>query len=260
MAFHGVPVNSIKFAGLQMAVSGDIHLNESKIMAALTTAAEDKADFLLTPEGSLSGYTPHFDPATVSQALGRVTAAAKGLGVGLFLGTCFVEPDGGRGLCYNQLRVYSPDGAYLGYYAKILRCSPPGDPAGGEVRDYAPGTLKLFEFKGVKIGALICNDLWATPGYTCLPNPYLPLQLKRMGAQVIVQAVNSGPDPAYLDFHRSSTELWALTLRLPIVAVNAAPGDGGLVSALSGVTGPDGKALHHAAASGERYFTYNVAV
>jgi predicted amidohydrolase len=245
----------IKFAGLQMHVTENIQLNEAKITDALAKASKDKADFLVTPEGSLSGYRPNFDDSQVVQALERVTQAAKKLGVGLFLGTCFSEPMNGEKIRMNQIRVYSPDGAYQGYHAKILRCSAPEDPAGGEVRDYAGGALRIFDFHGIKIGALICNDLWATPGYTCLPNTYLALQLKKMGAQILVHAVNTGPDPRYRSFHMASQELWALTLKLSMVGVNASAG---AMSAPSGVTGPDGKRLYTAPESGEHYFSFDV--
>ena len=49
-------MSALRFSGLQMCVSGDLRRNEDKILGALKLAAQDKADFLLTPEGSLSGY------------------------------------------------------------------------------------------------------------------------------------------------------------------------------------------------------------
>jgi predicted amidohydrolase len=241
-----------------MLVTRDIGQNELKIMNALATAGRDRADFLVTPEGSLSGYQPDFNQEELDSSLERITQTARDLGVGLFLGTCFKERENGREKCYNQVRVYTPQGAYLGYYAKILRCSPPEDPEGGEVRDYAQGHLKLFEAKGVKIGVLICNDLWATPGYTCLPNPYLPLQLKKMGAQIIVHSINSATDPRFRSFHNASVEAWAMTLKLPIVGVNAAGANDAAVNAPTSVVGPDGVRLITAPETGEQYFSYLV--
>ncbi len=53
----------IRVAGAQLAVSRDIGRNVDSITRALDFAAAEGADILLTPEGSLSGYTPHFDRA-----------------------------------------------------------------------------------------------------------------------------------------------------------------------------------------------------
>ena len=45
-------------AGLQILDSKDVPTNERVIHAAIDRAAAAKADFLITPEGSLSGYHP----------------------------------------------------------------------------------------------------------------------------------------------------------------------------------------------------------
>jgi predicted amidohydrolase len=97
------------------------------------------------------------------------------------LGTCYKEVTGKNEYCYNQVRVYSPDGRFAGAYSKILRCSPLDLPGTGEMVDYVEGELKTFDWKGYKFGILICNDLWATPGYTTMPNPYLAWKLKQLG-------------------------------------------------------------------------------
>jgi len=251
-------LETIKFAGIQMAVTDDVGQNELKILDAIDRAAGDKADFLVTPEGSLSGYRPDFNEEKVARSLEKITLAARKQAVGLFLGTCFIETEGGKSSCFNQVRVYTPQGDYLGYYAKILRCSSPEDPTGGEVRDYGQGQPKVFDYQGVKIGVLICNDLWATPGFTCLPNPYLPLQLKKLGAQVIVHSINSATDQRYKNFHKASVEAWAMTLKVPIVGVNAAGLNGASVNAPSGVVGPKGESLYSAPETGEQYFVCDV--
>ena len=52
-------------AGAQIAVTRDVRQNESAILAAIDWAASAGADILLTPEGSLSGYTHEFDTVVV---------------------------------------------------------------------------------------------------------------------------------------------------------------------------------------------------
>ncbi len=249
----------LRVSGVQMAVTDDVAANESRIVRAIEQAAADGADFLLTPEGSLSGYRAGFDRAEVADAAERLAVCARAAGVGLALGTCYKEAQDDREYCYNQVRIYAPGGEFLGCHAKILRCSPLDHPGTGEMTDYVEGTLRTFEHGGVRFGALICNDLWATPGYTTMPNPYLPWQLSRMGAELILHAVNSGRGLRARPFHESSVALWCHTLAIHVVEVNASQGDDP-VNARSGVVGPDGEWLVMAADTGEAQFTCDIVI
>jgi predicted amidohydrolase len=250
---------TIRISGAQLVVSNDVPDNERRILGAIERAAADKADFLLTPEGSLSGYWAGFDAGEVAEATERVAAAAREAGTGLALGTCYKVPADHGYACYNQVRIYAPDGEFLGYHAKILRCSPLDLPGTGEMKDYVEGTLRTFEWRGIRFGALICNDLWATPGWTTMPNPYLPWQLHRMGAEFILHAVNSGTGLINRPFHESSVALWALKLGIPIVEVNASKSEHP-VNARSGVMGPEGDWLFMAPDTGEPQFTYEISL
>jgi predicted amidohydrolase len=245
----------ITISGLQMVVSKDVAANERKILEGLKRAADEGADFLLTPEGSLSGYYSGFDRVQVADAVERLAAEARSLGVGLALGTCYKQIEGDLKYCYNQVRLYAPDGQYLGCHDKILRCSPLGHPGTGEMREYVEGVLRVFDWQGLRFGVLICNDLWAAPGFTTSPNPYLPWRLAQMGAKLILHSINSGSTQVFRSFHESSVELWAHTLGLPIVELNAAPVDGGPVNARSGLVGSDGSRLLSAPDAGEQFFT-----
>ena len=249
----------LRIAGAQIAVTDDVAANEQRILRAIEQAAADRADFLLTPEGSLSGYRSDFARVEVAEATDRVARAARDAGVGLALGTCYKEIEGGAERCYNQVRIYSPQGDYLGYHAKILRCSRLEHPGTGEMRSYVEGTLRTFDCAGVRFGALICNDLWATPGWTTMPNPYLPWQLKRLGAELILHAVNSGTDLRNRPFHESSVALWCYKLGIPIVEVNASKGRKP-VNARSGVVGPDGEWLTRAPDLGEAQFAWDIVL
>ena len=215
----------IIISGLQMNVSNDIDLNQKQIVEGIKKAASEGADFLVTPEGSLSGYTSNFDQEKLAVALKAVTAEASRMKVGLMLGTCYKEDDKGKEFCYNQVRVYAPDGEFLGEYSKILRCSILDMPGTGEMVDYVEGELRTFDWKGTRFGILICNDLWATPGYTTMPNPYLVWKLKQMGAQFIVHCINSGTAQKYRPFHESSAELWALSVKSASFGGECCPGE-----------------------------------
>jgi len=247
----------IVLAGLQMSVKDDIKANQERILEAITKAAKDSADFLITPEGSLSGYTSNFKQEELAPALEKVTAYARKMQVGLILGTCYKQVTGGKEYCYNQVRVYSAEGSFVGAYSKILRCSNLNLPGTGEMNDYVEGELKTFNLKGIRVGTLICNDLWATPGYTTMPNPYLPWKLRQMGAQLIVHCINSGTPQKYRPFHESSAELWASALNMPIVEVNAAQGNE-TINARSGLIAADGSRTISVKDSGEQYFTIKI--
>ena len=53
--------NTVRFAGAQIPVTQNLEKNEASIIKAIDWAAENNCDWLLTPEGSLSGYFPNFD-------------------------------------------------------------------------------------------------------------------------------------------------------------------------------------------------------
>ena len=71
----------LRIAGAQIPVVEDVAANLAALGSALEFAAAEKADVLLTPEGSLSGYTHEFDKDKVTRGLEDVTASARAAGV-----------------------------------------------------------------------------------------------------------------------------------------------------------------------------------
>lgn len=250
-------VSSIELSGLQMTVTNVIKNNQEKIMTGIGKAAQEGASFLVTPEGSLSGYTSNFSQSELESALAEIKALAVKMKVGLMLGTCYKEMKNGKEFCFNQVRVYSPEGDFMGAYSKILRCSNIDLPGTGEMLEYVEGELKTFDWNGIRFGILICNDLWATPGYTTMPNPYLPLKLKQMGARFIVHCINSGTVQKYRPFHESSAELWAFSTQLPILEVNAAQGTE-MINAQSGLIDGKGERIVRVPDTGLQFFTARI--
>jgi predicted amidohydrolase len=249
--------SSIVVTGLQMNITHDVKKNQEQIILGIRKAAQEGASYLVTPEGSLSGYYSNFNQSEVTNALEEIKAVAVEMKVGLMLGTCYKEPKQGKEFCYNQVQVYSPEGNFLGAYSKILRCSSLDIPGTGEMIEYVEGELKTFYWNGLRFGILICNDLWATPGYTTMPNPYLPWKLKQMGAQFIVHCINSGTTQKYRPFHESSAELWALSLQIPILEVNAAQ-EKEIINAQSGLIDANGERSLRVPDSGVQLFTVSI--
>jgi predicted amidohydrolase len=251
----------LRVAGAQIPVRNDIPENLAALTRAIDFARDARADILLTPEGSLSGYTPSFDPRAVEEGLAAVTAQASRARMGLALGTCFIEPDDGR--CYDELRFISPSGENLGFHSKILTCGTLTDPPQGEINDYAVRPLRVFRYQGILVGGLVCNDMWASPGCTPAPDPHLTHQLARMGARIIFHAVNGGRDGSAWSelawqYHEANLRMRARASRVWIVSVdNCFPLDLPC-SAPSGVIDPDGNWAVKTEPRGEQYFVFSI--
>jgi len=234
---------NLRVAGLQMPVGTDIAANGRLIEEYVQRAADAGAEILLTPEGALSGYRPDFDRAALAAALDRVTACARARRVGLALGTCFAEADG---RCYNQVRLYRPGGDFLGFHAKTLRCAGSPPRPSDEINHYAACELRTFEWApGLRVGALICNDVWANPYWTPMPDPHLVRQLADKGARVIFHAVNGGRDAGEMSrlnwqYHEVNLRMRAGAAGVWIVTVDNAEPVALPCSAPSGVLNPTG--------------------
>ena len=222
----------------------DIDANLKGIERAIDIAAEQGADILLTPEGSLSGYTFTFDREKVEAALAQVTKKAKEKHVGLALGTGYYETETE---CYNQVRIYDKDGNFLGAHNKILRCGTLKEPYEGEIAHFKTTPLRTFDFHGITIGALVCNDMWGNPGCTPMDDPHLAQKLADMGAKVILHAVNGGRDESEFsqvvcrNYHESNLRLRAFAGNVWIAVTDNAYPPEKPNSCTGGVIGPDGK-------------------
>ncbi|MFM7321377.1 MAG: carbon-nitrogen hydrolase family protein, partial [Armatimonadota bacterium] len=234
--------------------------NEATIARAIDVASEAGADILLTPEGSLSGYTHRFDQRATSEALVRITERARSRGLALALGTCWIESDG---RCHNTLRFHDKEGTYLGCHDKTLRCGSMTEPTRGEIEHYSFRPLRTCEVDGIPVGGLICDDLWANPACTPMPDPHLTWELANRGVRVIFHAVNGGRgddllDPVHAAFHESNLRLRARAHGLWIVTVdNAHPVDRP-PSSPGGVVAPDGSWAARCPAIGEHVFVHTI--
>ncbi len=255
----------MRVCGAQLAVTRDVRGNVTGIMRAIEHARMSRCDVLLTPEGSLSGYTSNFDPREVEQGLSIVTRAAAEAGIALALGTCYVEhdppgaPAAGLRTTYNEVRFYDRSGAFLGFHAKTLLCGTLDEQPSGEINEFGTAPLRTFDLDGVRVGALICNDLWANPGCTPMDDPHLTQTLSRMGAKVIFHAVNGGRDGGEWSrvawaYHESNLQLRAQAARVWIVTVDSAHPVTMPCSSPSGVIGPDGRWHVRADPQGEQFF------
>lgn len=252
----------IRVAAAQIPVTRDVAANAAAIHRALDVAIREKADILLTPEGSLSGYTPDFDQALVEKYLASILQRAQAAGMALALGTCFVEADDNK--CYNQIRFYDAKGTLLGFHTKTLLCGTLTDPPEGEINSYATRPLRTFELDGIRIGGLICNDMWGNPQCTPVPDPHLSQKLSDAGAEVIFLAINGGRNGGqwsrnvYWHYHETNMRMRAAAGKVWVVSAdNCSPQDIPC-SAPTGVIRPDGNWAAKAEQQGEQVVVHTI--
>jgi predicted amidohydrolase len=251
----------LRVAGIQMPVTNDINANVKHICAAIKHAAAEKADILLTPEGAVSGYRHDFNRASVKEAVKHITSYAQSNRLGLALGTCFVEDDN---YCYNQIRFYTPDGTYLGFHSKILRCGTLTDPPVGEINHYHLTDLKTFCWlPDLKVGGLICNDLWANPECTPMADTHLSQQLARMGARIVFHAVNGGRNGSEWSevawhYHDANLRMRARAGKIWIVTTDSSTPLHLPCSAPGGVISPQGNWVSRTLPQGLQFFVYTL--
>ena len=253
---------TLRVATAQIPVTRDIAANVETISRAIDQAVAEKADVLLTPEGSLSGYTPDFDREQALKGLKQIVEKASQHGLALALGTCFVEPEDNR--CYNQIRFYNAKGKFLGYHSKTLLCGSMTDPPKGEIEHYAVSPLKTYTLNGITIGGLICNDMWGNPGCTPMPVTHLSQQLSAKGARIIFHAINGGRDggdwseQVYWPFHETNMRIRASSGKVWVVSAdNCHPMDIPC-SAPTGVLQPNGQWAVKAPKKGEHIVVHTI--
>lgn len=263
LTFCGDSNLRLRVAGAQIPVTQKVDTNLASISRAIDYAVDEKADILLTPEGSLSGYTNDFDQEAVSRALDVLTRKARSAGLALALGTCFEEPQDKQR--YNQIRFYAQDGSYLGFHSKILLCRKVSDPASSSELDwFKTRPLQAFRLRGLTIGGLLCNDYWANPEWTPMDDPHLVQQLARMGTRIILLGVNGGPGRGEeinltRQFHEANLRLRARAAGVWVVVVDNCGDRKDLsCSAPCGVIDPKGEWVLETRPTGEHLFAYTI--
>ena len=103
---------TVRFAGAQIPVTRDVHTNVEEIKEAIDYAKEVNADFLVTPEASLSGYYENFMETaeqfqTLQQGEHEVVSYARENNIGLCLGTLFLNNEELGQIKRNQIRFYN---------------------------------------------------------------------------------------------------------------------------------------------------------
>ena len=157
---------SIAVAQLNSTV-GDIVGNVEKVRAARATAAAQGADIVVFPELFIAGYPPEdlvLKPAfqagcrSAIETLARETSAD---GPALLVGTPWLD----AGKLYNAVALLE-GGAIAALRYKV---DLPNYGVFDEKRVFAPGPMPgPVNFRGVRLGVPICEDIWGTEVVECL--------------------------------------------------------------------------------------------
>lgn len=135
---------------------------ESDWRSLIEHCAEHQSEFLLLPEMPFYTWLAASDNvdakewANSEQAHERWIARLAELSVGIVCGTRPVTLDGKR---HNEAFVWTKDGGYQAVHHKYYL---PDEDGFREATWYEPGArdFKLYEIYGIKLGFLICTEMW----------------------------------------------------------------------------------------------------
>lgn len=159
---------------------GDIRGNTKIILDTLQKAKNLSVDLLVFPELALSGYPPEDlllredFKKQISESLEKICAASTELPI--LLG----HPDYRNHRIYNAASLIKDKKIVYTYHKQCL----PNYGVFDERRYFTPGNTEgLITIKGVRIGILICEDLWVS---------HPTLALKKKSADVLL-CINASP-------------------------------------------------------------------
>ena len=218
----------LRIAGAQIPVSADIGTNIQTIKDAIDWAAENNVNYLITPEGSLSGYVDNYEKWEVLvAALDTIEAYSAEKKVGLCLGTLWFEPteDGGV-VRKNQIRVY-----HNGIFRKAISKSflSPHDYAMGiEANDVTSGfALRTQDEQTlVSCAGFICKDLYARESASENELVNLPNEFYHLGAELYIHVTNAERgvdtvhDTVHYNWHQANAEMVSWITRRPLITVD----------------------------------------
>ncbi len=229
------PLQPLKFALAQSHFRvGDIAANAEKMRTLATQARDNGADVIIFPELALLGYPPEdllLRPSLAERIKSALTALSDISDIVMIVGYPHVDYHG----TFNSAAILH-NGQQKGFYHKQ---NLPNYGVFDERRYFDKGRNQvLFDYQGVTIGLLICEDLW-------IEEPIAAL--KEQGADLVV-TINASPFET--DKQNSRYALLrerARAQQLPIIYVNCVGGQDDLVfDGGSMVVQSDGRIAHEA--------------
>tara|TARA_B100000780_G_scaffold227491_1_gene166780 strand:+ start:1115 stop:1990 length:876 start_codon:yes stop_codon:yes gene_type:complete len=279
----------VRVAGAQIPVTQSIKDNVITIKKAIDYAVENRCDYLVTPEGALSGYdhgnmmqarqgqyletdvyASLFDSGELTSALTEVERYANDK-VGLCLGTLWKEKERFGEAQRNQIRFYDKKSMLIGTTSKTYGIVPQDVPflehdmekSGVPCWQLGDDTFKF------NVVGLICNDMW---GHGWSGGQMIPWAAKqnfnsngRNDLQLFVHATNGFRDndtaELFNNWHHSHLTMMSYITEVPIISVDNSihmNGDdyNGTTSSESGVY-IKGQVMTKVPRTGTQYFYYD---
>ena len=200
-------------------VVGDVEGNGARLLAARDEAAAGGADLVVFSELVLIGYPPEdlvLKPALqdhVERAMAALAEATADGGPAMLVGAPLRE----NGALYNAAFLLQ-DGAVT---ASRKKYDLPNYGVFDEKRLFAAGPLNgPMDFKGMRLGAMVCEDMWAPDVTECL---------EESGAEILI-VLNGSPFETDKPDDRLNLAVARITESgLPLVYVNQVGGQDELV-------------------------------
>lgn len=211
---------------------GDIAGNVKKMHALTLDAKARGADIVIFPELALVGYPPEdllLRPTLGERVREAMAKLAEIEGIVVILGYPHIDHHG----TFNSAAILQ-DGSQKGFYHK--QCLP-NYGVFDEQRYFQKGRNQvLFDYKGITIGLLICEDIWHDE----------PIQmLKQAGADLVI-VINASPfEIGKQTARKSLLTQHSSTHHLPIIYVNTVGAQDDIVfDGGSLITQSDGSVAH----------------
>ena len=211
---------------------GDIAGNVKKMHALTLDAKARGADIVIFPELALVGYPPEdllLRPTLGERVREAMAKLAEIEGIVVILGYPHIDHHG----TFNSAAILQ-DGSQKGFYHK--QCLP-NYGVFDEQRYFQKGRNQvLFDYKGITIGLLICEDIWHDE----------PIQmLKQAGADLVI-VINASPfEIGKQTARKSLLTRQSSTHHLPIIYVNTVGAQDDIVfDGGSLITQSDGSVAH----------------
>ncbi|MEX0684415.1 MAG: NAD+ synthase [Balneolales bacterium] len=204
-------------------IIGDFDGNISKIIKSLRKAEQDHIDLLVLPELCLCGYPP-MDLLERESFLGASEKAAREIIESTRkTGIIFGLPTRNNSIVGRPLfnsAILACDGKVLANVNKTLL---PTYDVFDESRYFEPNTsFNVTEFKGVKLGITICEDIWNNRNefnyHTYQHEP--ASRLAEAGAKILINISASPFSKNKTAFRKKMLQQHAADLRIPVVFAN----------------------------------------
>ena len=212
--------DSLKIALAQLNPTvGAVEANADKVLEARREAAGQGADLVVTPELAVNGYPPEdlvLRPAfqeRVEAAVGRIAARTGDGGPAVLLGATH-RGDGGL---HNAVCLLD-----RGAVRHVrLKHDLPNYGVFDEKRVFSAGPLPgPIPFRDVRLGAMICEDMWTGEVAECL---------EENGAEILLVPNGSPFDVANIERRMNRAVARVVETGLPLVYVNQVGGQDELV-------------------------------